>query len=102
MNTIENDFKMQLATDLEAGPVIVTFIKKDGSHRVMTCTTSLDLIPAIVPVTKPHSWTVFNFPVSKPEKVANSEIAVVYDIVARAWRSFRWASVQSIEIHATV
>ena len=38
-------FKTWLRSHLATGEVTVTFTKKDGSERVMKCTTSASLVP---------------------------------------------------------
>ena len=38
-------FKKWLKGHLAFGPVTVTFTKKDGTERVMKCTTSTELVP---------------------------------------------------------
>jgi len=48
MSLNEKDFKLfkkWLRSHLAFGPVTVVFTKKDGTERVMECTTSPDLVP---------------------------------------------------------
>lgn len=80
-------FKKWLRGHLAVGPVTVTFTKKDGTERVMECTTNPELVPA-EPVTE--SLT------PKREKKPNEEVMPVYDIKAKGWRSFRWDAVKSV------
>lgn len=85
----ENDlakFKKWLASHLRMGSVTVTFTKKDGTERVMNCTTSPDLVPPI-PIVEG---------VEKKEKKVNEEVMPVYDIDAQGWRSFRWDSIKQV------
>lgn len=82
-------FKNWLKGCLSYGPVTITFTKKDGSERVMECTTAPSLVPEepIVESIKP-----------KREKKVNEEVCPVYDISAQGWRSFRWDSIKSIRL----
>lgn len=80
-------FKKWLKGHLAYGPVTVTFTKKDGSERVMNCTTNTSLVPP-VPV-------VENAEPKKPKKV-NEEVMPVYDLEANAWKSFRWDSIKQV------
>ena len=81
-------FKKWLKGHLNYGPVTVTFTKKDGTERVMECTTAPSLVPQepIVESIEP-----------KKEKKPNDDVCPVYDIKAQGWRSFRWDSVKSVE-----
>jgi hypothetical protein len=91
MTLNEKDFKLfqkWLRSHLKFGPVTVTFTKKDGSERVMKCTTNPTYImfkdPAILE--------------SKREKKVNEEVMPVYDMESNAWKSFRWDSIKSVMI----
>ena len=64
----------------------VTFTKVDGAVRTMPCTLQSDLLPAIV-VTE-----------GKEAKVPNPNTLSVRCMDAKAWRSFRVASVTAIEV----
>ena len=69
--------------------VKVVFTKKDGSERVMKCTTNFDFIP------------VFAFPEplkegQNPRKV-NPDVMRVFDLDIEEWRSFRFDSVKTFE-----
>ena len=80
------DQRREILTDaLMSGSYEVTFIKVDGSLRVMPCTLSPDLIPE-----------------SLTESVAtdrkkNDSVIKVYSLEQQAWRSFRIENVQSIK-----
>jgi hypothetical protein len=79
-------FKKWLRSHLKFGPVTVTFTKKDGTERVMKCTTNPTYIlfkePALVE--------------SKREKKSNEDVMPVYDMEAGHWKSFRWDSIKSV------
>lgn len=80
-------FKKWLKGHLAYGPVTVTFTKKDGTERVMNCTTNSTLVP---PVELKESTE------PKREKKANEEVMSVYDLDAQGWRSFRWDSIKQV------
>jgi len=79
-------FKKWLKSHLKFGPVTVTFTKKDGTERIMKCTTNPTYIlfkePALVE--------------SKREKKINEDVMPVYDMEAGHWKSFRWDSIKSV------
>ena len=76
---ISRDWLKQL---LHEGDVEVTFVKKDGTERVMKCTLNEDVVPPTG---------------DKLHNVNRSESAQpVYDVESQGWRSFRWDSVKSI------
>ena len=78
--------KKWLRSHLKYGPVTVAFTKKDGTERVMKCTTNPTYIlfkePALVE--------------SKREKKINDDVMPVYDMEAGHWKSFRWDSIKSV------
>jgi len=91
MTLNEKDFKLfqkWLRGHLKFGPVTVTFTKKDGSERVMKCTTN----PTYIMFKDPSVLE------SKREKKVNEDVMPVYDMVSNAWKSFRWDSVKSVMI----
>ncbi len=89
-------FKKWLKGHLAMGPVTVTFTKKDGTERVMQCTTSADWIPP-EPVHETNTDNPIDFPAPKREKKPNEEIMSVYDLESMHWKSFRWDSVKRIQ-----
>lgn len=87
----EKDFKLfkkWLKSHLAFGPVTVVFTKKDGTERVMECTTSPVLVPIepIVEGTEP-----------KREKKVNEDVMPVYDLESKHWKSFRWDSIKEVK-----
>ena len=82
-------FKKWLKGCLKFGPVTVTFIKKDGSERVMECTTAPSLVP---------QEPVLEGITPKREKKVNDDVCPVYDIEAKGWRSFRWDSISRVRL----
>lgn len=87
-------FKKWLRGHLKFGPVTVTFTKKDGTERVMRCTTSESLVPQEIHET--NTDNPIDFPKPKREKKANEDVMPVYDLESKAWKSFRWDSVKSV------
>jgi hypothetical protein len=83
-------FKKWLKGHLNFGPVTVTFTKKDGTERIMNCTTSSDLVPQVPVLTEEVA-------VPKKEKKKNEDVMSVYDLEVKEWRSFRWDSIKRIE-----
>lgn len=100
MNLTEKEvklFKKWLKSHLAFGPVTIVFTKKDGSERVMECTTSATLVPLVeekVHVT--NTDNPIDFPAPKKEKKVNEEVMPVYDLESKAWKSFRWDSIKQV------
>ena len=72
---------------LKNGILNVEFTKKDGSLRKLICTLSEDRIPAD----------------KKPKGTGhtkNDAVLPVFDMENNSWRSFRWDSIQKIDILA--
>lgn len=90
-------FKKWLKGCLAFGPVKVTFIKKDGTERVMECTLAPSLVPA-EPVHETNTDNPIDFPAPKREKKINEDTCPVYDMEAKGWRSFRWDSVKQVTL----
>lgn len=82
-------FKKWLKGHLAFGPVTVTFTKKDGTERIMECTTSSKIVPQ-------ESVTESITP--KREKKVNEDVCPVFDLEAKHWKSFRWDSVKNVTI----
>lgn len=79
-------FKTWLISHLRMGPTTVIFTKKDGSDRVMECTLLDELIPP-APVKED---------VEKKERKVNPDVLAVYDLKAKAWKSFRFDSIKQV------
>lgn len=89
-------FKKWLKSHLKFGPVTVTFTKKDGTERVMECTTSPDIVPQEVHET--NTDNPIDFPAPKREKKVNEDVCPVYDLEAKHWKSFRWDSIKQVTL----
>ena len=81
--TMDEEFREWVRTMLRQGILQVTFQKKDGSLREMTCTLQSGFIPEE------------NVPTGAG-KAKNDEAIAVYDLEVEGWRSFRWDSVKNI------
>ena len=77
----EKDWLISL---LRSEIVELTFIKKDGSERIMTCTLAEQKIPAE------------NVP-KGTDRAKSDEAVAVFDLENNGWRSFRWDSLTNIE-----
>jgi hypothetical protein len=89
MTLSEKDFKLfkkWLTGHLKYGPVKLTFTKKDGSERVMKCTTN----PTYIMFKDPSILE------SKSDKKVNEDVMPVFDLDVGGWRSFRWDSIKSV------
>ena len=77
----EKDWLRTLLHECEVG---ITFIKIDGSERLMWCTLSESKIPS-------------EFAPKGSEKAKSDEVLPVFDVENDGWRSFRWDSIKKIE-----
>lgn len=75
---------------LHSGVAIVSFTKANGEVREMRCTLRSDMIPA-TPIVE-----------GKTSKKENPDVQAVWDLDKSAWRSFRFDSVNHINLEATV
>lgn len=80
-----NKFKKWLKGILIESTVTVTFIKKDGSERVMVCTLNPSMLPIIENKTNK---------IKKP----NDDTLSVFDIEKNSWRSFTYKSIKRIQL----
>lgn len=72
---------------LSEGVVRVTFIKADGSKRVMNCTTNFDLMPEDA-APKSSMWMA----------VTDPDLYKVFDVDLQGWRSFRKERVEDFSV----
>ncbi len=93
-------FKNWLKGCLAFGPVTVTFTKKDGTERVMECTTAPSLIPLDLTEEKHYTNTdsPVNFPAPKRERKVNEDVCPVFDLESKHWKSFRWDSIKQVRL----
>jgi len=74
---------------LKAGPLTVTFTKKDGTERVMRCTLCPEMLPPV---------TVTEDAEPKKKRTVNEDVMAVYDLDAKGWRSFTLMSVNRVSL----
>ena len=93
-------FKKWIKSHLAFGPITVTFTKRDGTERVMECTTSTSLVPVDITEEKHYTNTdnPIDFPEPKKEKKAHEDVCPVYDLESKAWKSFRWDSIKQVTL----
>ena len=94
---VEKDLTREDIVELLLNDVAtVTFIKKDGTERVMECSLSAEVFNKI---------DRFKFDKDKEEAAQfqriNLDTIAVWDIPSDGWRSFRMDSVKSISIPTT-
>lgn len=75
---------------LSIGPATVTFTKKNGETRVMTCTLSEKLIPTEFQ-SKPLAEG------QEPRKRSTESLSV-WDLNANGWRSFIYKNITSVSV----
>jgi len=88
-NNDMNITKEELNELLHVDVLTVTFTKKDGTERVMRCTLRADLLPPLVEAKEGD--------VPKKKKKVNEAVIPVYDMEAKAFRSFRFDSIKEIQ-----
>ena len=74
-----NDF---LKSNLYTSIVNVTFIKKDGTQRLLRCTLKPDLLPQQTDIEE-----------AVQKKTPNPDVLAVWDLENDGWRSFRYDSI---------
>lgn len=70
---------------LKKESVDITFIKKDGSLRHMTCTLRESVLPLQIDAEE-HIQ----------KKKLNNDVLAVFDLIEQGWRSFRWDSLKTV------
>lgn len=76
--------KQTLLDNLAIGPVTVTFTKRDGTERVMTCTRNINMIP-LDKAPKGESGKLIT---------ENTDNIKVFDIQIQEWRSFNFSTLK--------
>lgn len=82
----KEEFRNWLAETLRTNPTTINFTKKDGTERVMLCST----MAAVIPEDKQPKGT--------GTKPASTEAHAVFDMEKQEWRSFRYADVTSVQV----
>lgn len=80
-----NKFREWLRGMLQVDTGTVTFIKKDGTERVMKCTLNPKILPAM------------SITENKKERKVNDDTLAVYDVESEGWRSFTLKSVKRVQ-----
>jgi hypothetical protein len=82
-------FRTSLKTFLKNNICEVTFLKKNGDQRIMTCTLDDKLLPVVEVVEGAEA--------KKPRVLKNPENTLsVYDTNAKGWRSFVIKNVKAV------
>jgi hypothetical protein len=84
-NSLDNWLRGVLQTET----VTVTFTKKDGTERVMNCTTNPDIVPKVEIKEG-----------SKPRKQSETTMRV-FDTDIKEWRSFTVKSIKHLSVEFT-
>jgi hypothetical protein len=87
------DIRLWLKAMLKEHVITVSFTKKDGTARIMVCTTNEALISKKIHVT--NTGNPIDFPTTKP-RAENLNTMSAYDLEKGDWRSFTLKSVKSI------
>lgn len=89
----KEEFRSWVRGLLGEGIVTVSFTKKDGTERVLHCSTNTVHIPTDKhpKVHETNTEDPINFP-----KAKSVEAQAVFDIDKQEWRSFRWADVNNV------
>jgi hypothetical protein len=91
--TIMRDWVRSL---LQKQPITVTFVKADGTDRDMLCTLDPDKLPTVVPTGLVDGIVSESKRPRKDPKEPDPAVIKVYDLEARAWRSFRMDRLKKI------
>lgn len=66
--------------------VKIVFEKTNGEHRQMNATLDPQHLPEVEKDTK-----------DKPKREPNPEVQVIFDVDKKAWRSFRWDRLKTVD-----
>ena len=76
----ELSFIENISNHLKQGKMEITFTKKNGEIRTLTCTLSPEFLPEI----------------KNPDRESSNESLAVFDLESKSWKSFIWDSVKSV------
>ena len=82
----EMKMKEDILKALHEGICVVTFTKKNGEERVMSCTLNEEFLPAQIDIEE-----------AIQKKKPNPDAIAVWDTDKGDWRSFRWDSVKDFK-----
>lgn len=77
-------FKKWLDGMLLTDTVSVSFVKVDGSQRIMKATRKSEFLP--------------KQDITESKRIPNPDVCTVWDVEAKGWRSFRYDSVTEIKV----
>ena len=83
----KKEFKLFLREVLSLHEVVITFIKKDGTERVLRGTTNFEAIP-----------TEYHPEDGKEKKYDKDKLCTIFDLDAQGWRSFSYDSLKGIKV----
>lgn len=89
-------FKRDVTTRLWSGPVTIKFTKVDGTEREIRCTLDPLLMPPVLTKVTEGVAPNTELKVVKEGRKPNPDVRTIYDMDAKAWKSFRWDSVISV------
>jgi len=78
--------KDDIIQKLKTSICVVTFTKKNGEERVMSCTLNEEILPEQVDLEE-----------AIQKKKPNPDVLAVWDTDIGAWRSFRWDSIKEFK-----
>lgn len=78
--------KEEILDALHTGICVVTFTKKNGDERVMSCTLNDEFLPEQIDLEEVVQ-----------KKTPNPDVLAVWDTDIGEWRSFRWDSVKEFK-----
>jgi esterase/lipase superfamily enzyme len=78
--------KEKVLKALHSGICVITFTKKNGEERVMSCTLNEEFLPEQIDIEE-----------AIQKKKPNSEVLAVWDTDIGDWRSFRWDSLKDFK-----
>jgi hypothetical protein len=82
----ESKYKAAMIGALRSGICVVTFTKKNGEERIMSCTLNDEFLPEQIDLEEEIQ-----------KRKPNSDALAVWDTDIGAWRSFRWDSLKDFK-----
>ncbi len=80
----KGEFRTWINKAISENVVVLSFTKKDGSERVMTCSTKDGIIPTD------------KMPKGESKRPVSTDSHAVFDLEKQEWRSFRYADLNSV------
>lgn len=95
METLSNVFELRKLMQAKEGPVLVKFIKKDATERLMLCTLDFDRIPD-----KDRPKDTGASVEQLDAALEHSQLLNVYDVEAQGWRKVNFKTLQWVKTHS--